>query len=117
MSTILPNPSLITGPAKAADMIYISCFDIRGEEDFSWSRLNDDRFSARKAEDHRIEKSRYALDMEGFWLRDKCRIIAVSRSLAVPTLMSYYLQGGWLFDTRLCLSMNDSTTFLLLMAF
>lgn len=61
---------------------------------------------------HWGEKSRYALDMEGFLLDDKCRIIAVSRSLAVPRLMSYYLQGGWLFDTRLCLSMNDSTTFL-----
>jgi hypothetical protein len=25
---------------------------------------------------YRVEKSRYALDMEGFWLRDRFRIIA-----------------------------------------
>jgi hypothetical protein len=30
---------------------------------------------------YRVERSRYALDMEGFWLRDKYRIIAVSRRL------------------------------------
>jgi len=30
------------------------------------------------AEGHQVEKSRYGLDMEGFWPGDKCRIIAIS---------------------------------------
>ena len=36
IATILPKPSLITEPAKTADMIRISCPGICGEEDFRY---------------------------------------------------------------------------------
>jgi hypothetical protein len=33
------------------------------------------------AENRQVEKSRYCMVMEGFWLGDNCRIIAVSNGL------------------------------------
>jgi hypothetical protein len=35
------------------------------------------------------KKYRYGLDMEAFWLRDKCRIIADSESLEVCCILSW----------------------------
>jgi hypothetical protein len=57
-------------------MISISSKGICGEDDFGCARLKEGRLSAGNAGSHQVEKSRYGLDMEGFWLCDKFRIIA-----------------------------------------
>ena len=79
---ILPKPSLIPESAKTADMICISSKGICGGNDFSRARLKEGRLSAGKAGIHQAEKSLYRRDMKGFWLRDKCRIIAVITPLS-----------------------------------
>jgi hypothetical protein len=62
MRTILPKPSLITGPAKIPDMISISSVGLCGGNDFRDQFFKEDRLSAGKAEGHQGEKRRYAPD-------------------------------------------------------
>ena len=57
-------------------MIFIYSRGICGENDFRRSGPRGAGLPAGKARGHQVEKSRYVLDMEGFWLRDKFRIIA-----------------------------------------
>ena len=65
----LPNCSIITNRAKIADMISISSEGLCGVEDFRGPRLNGARLTVGKAGGHRVEKSRYALDMECLFAR------------------------------------------------
>jgi hypothetical protein len=65
-----PNPSIITEAGKTAYMFSIYSQGFCGEEDISCPRLKDARLSAGKAGGHQVEKSRYDLDTEGFWLCD-----------------------------------------------
>jgi hypothetical protein len=69
MQDNLPNPSLITEPAKTADMISISSKGICGEDGFGGQRLKKAIIPAGKAGGHQVKKSRYALDMESFLAR------------------------------------------------
>jgi hypothetical protein len=40
---------------------------------------------------HQVERSRYVLDMGGFWFRDKCRIrVVISRLTQCATLLFKY---------------------------
>jgi hypothetical protein len=63
----LPNPSLITEPAKTAEMICISSKGFCGEDDCGYPRLKKARLPAGKAGSHQVEKSRYVLDMGRFY--------------------------------------------------
>jgi hypothetical protein len=54
---ILPNPSLITEPAKKSDMICISSRGIGGEDDFSAHVLKEARLAAEKGGGIRSIKS------------------------------------------------------------
>jgi len=57
MADILPDPFLITKPAKALDMVCISSRGICGEDDFGCPRLKEGSLSTGKAEGHQVEKS------------------------------------------------------------
>jgi hypothetical protein len=63
---------------KVADMVTISWMGICGEEYFGCRCQGNARIPAGMAGGHQVERSRYGLDMEGFWTGDNCRIIAVT---------------------------------------
>ena len=65
-------------------MISLCCAGMCGEEDFSRARLKKGRLSSVMAGSRQVEKSRYGLDMGGFWLCGKCRIIADNHSPIIP---------------------------------
>jgi hypothetical protein len=64
MLDCLPDPFLITEPAKAADMFCISSKSLCGGNDFTCARLKEGRFSAGKAGGHWGKRSRHGLDSE-----------------------------------------------------
>jgi hypothetical protein len=62
-----------------------------GGNDFRCIRITEDGLLAGKAKGHQVERSRYDLDLEGFWLGDKRRIVAViatSASSSFPMIFS-----------------------------
>jgi hypothetical protein len=71
MTSILPKPSLIVGPAKIPDMISISSKGICGGDDCRCPRLKEVRLWVGKRGAYQIEKRRYALDMKGFGVLGK----------------------------------------------
>jgi hypothetical protein len=76
VAIILPKPCLIIDPAKVADMVCISSKVICEGNDFSQARSKKAKLPMGKTRGHQVEKSLYALDIEGFWLDDNSRMIA-----------------------------------------
>ena len=74
----LPNPSLITGLAKTADMICISSKVVCGGDDFRCLGEMKTRISLVKGMILRAKKGRYDPDRLNFQQVDKFLVIAVS---------------------------------------
>jgi hypothetical protein len=76
MQDNLPVSTLIALPRKMIAIISLSGTGICGGNDYGCIGSTEIGLPEVKVGRNQLEMSRYALDMEGFWLRDNYRIIA-----------------------------------------